>query len=132
MRALDEVAEAIQLARHGGPPVISAFGLHEQFGGPPTPKQWREIRRHLACGLPPLEFVQGHYFLPDGFSTIWPLVVAAAAANPDWKWPTDCTESAWREAQIFVRVRQTLVDALGVDTVQVTRKARLMRDLGAS
>ncbi len=68
MRVLDEVAEAIHRARGGYPrPVVSAFGLEQQFGSPLVPWRWIAIQRYLRCWLPPLEFVQGHYFLPSGF-----------------------------------------------------------------
>src|SRR5215212_4625083 len=102
MRALDEVAAAINSARFL--PVVSAVGLEELFRGPLTPKQWAAIQYHLDCRLPPLVFVQGHWFLPDGFETIRDLADYVADARPDWDPPTEYSVAAWRNAQIFVRV----------------------------
>jgi hypothetical protein len=110
--------------------VRSTIGLEELFGRPLTPREWSAIQKRLACALPPLEFVQGHWFLPDGFTTIWDLVDHAARAHPEWEPPLARTETAWREAQIFVRVRTALVDAGSLDEEQVVRSARLTRDLG--
>lgn len=133
MRVLDEVATAINLARDqpGPRPIVSAFGLDEQFTYTLHPKGWDLLRRHLACPLPPLAFVQGQWFLPDDFANIWDLVEVAADAHPEWERPVARTEAAWRNAQVFAGVKVTLVDALGVDPEQVTREARLS-DLGAS
>ena len=132
MRVLDEVAEAIRRARgwRQRGPVLAPFGLEQQFAGPITAREWSVIQQHLACDLPPVEFTQGHWFLPDGFATIWDLVDVAARGNPDWEPPVVRTEAAWREAQIFAKVRVTLVEALSVRPEEVTREARLMRDLG--
>ena len=131
MRALDEVAAAVQVTRRRGlPPVLSAVGLEEQFGGPLTPRQWAAIRDRLSCSLPPLVFVQGHWFLPDGFLTVWDLADRAAAVNAEWEPPQARTEAVWREAQIFVRVRRSLAEAGSLDEEVVVRSARLKRDLG--
>ena len=125
MRALDEVAEAINRARSKAPrPVISTFGLQEQFGRTLTPRDWAVIKKYLACELPPLQFSQGHWFLPDGLATIWDLTDRAADAHPDWDPPTERTEAAWREAQIFVGVRETVAEASGADPQDVTRESR--------
>ena len=128
MRVLDEVAAAINLAREepGPRPVISAFGLEEQFTYTLHPNGWAAIQRHLGCKLPPLVFVQGHWLLPDGFTTIWDLVEVAADAHPDWDPPETRTEAAWRNAQVFAGVRDVMVDALCVDPKDVTRKTRFI------
>lgn len=132
MRVLDEVATAIRLARGSGRlPILTPFGLEWQADQPLTPREWSVIQKHLGCDLPPLEFVQGHWFLPDGFATIWDLADCVACAHPEWESPAERTEGAWREAQIFAGVRIVLVEALNVDFHQVTRGARLKRDLGA-
>jgi hypothetical protein len=133
VRALDEVAAAIQEARRrapwaAAPSVVSAFGLFEQFGGPVTAEQWAAIAVVLGCPLPPLEFVQGHWLLPSGFETIWDLVDLTPDCHPDWEPPAARTVEAWREAQVFTRVRTALVDALAVDEYQVNRSTRI-RDL---
>ena len=125
MRVLDEVAEAIRRARGFRlRSVIASFELEQQFDYPITAREWAMIERHLACPLPPVEFTQGHWFLPDGFETIWDLVDHAAHWHPGWSPPTDRTEAAWREAQIFAGVKLTLVEALAVEPVAVTREAR--------
>src|SRR4051794_19336647 len=114
MRALDEVAEAINRARGRAPrPVVSAAGLPEQFGRALTPRDWAVIRRHLACDLPPLEFAHGHWLLPAGLATVWDLA-DRAAARPDWDPPAARTEAAWREAQVFAGVREIVAEAFGV------------------
>jgi hypothetical protein len=77
-----------------------------------------------------LEFVQGHWFLPDSFATIWDLVELAARAHPEWELPTARTVAAWRNAQIFAGVRITLAEAGSLDEKQVVREARLKADLG--
>lgn len=131
MRVLDEVAVAIRLARGSGRlPILTPFALERQAEQPLTPREWSVIQKHLACDLPPLQFVQGHWFLPDGFDTIWDLVDRAARAHPSWELPTERTEAAWREAQLFAGLRITLVDALDVRPEAVVRSARIMADLG--
>src|SRR5262249_22274617 len=130
MRVLDEVAEAIRNARGLSHPVLSAFGLEELFERPITPEQWGAMQQSLACSLPPLEFVQGHWFLPDDFATIWDLVDRAAHAHPDWEPPTTRTAAVWREAQIFAGVRCVIAESLGLDLEDVVRKARLKAGLG--
>lgn len=132
MRALDEVAEAVRRARGGrSVPVRSAFGLEEVLGGPPNPHQWAIFKQHLSRELPPLRFDQGHWFLPDGFATIWDLADVAARSNPGWEVPAIRTEAVWRDAQLFAGVRTERAGALSLAPEQVTRTARLKADLGA-
>ena len=131
MRVHDEVADAIRRAGGRAPrPVVSSFQLQELFEWPITPKQWALIQKHLGCPLPPLEFVQGHWFLPDGYETIWDLMEVAADAHPEWELPAERTEAAWRNAQVFAGVRICLADAGSLDPEDVVREARLRRDLG--
>jgi hypothetical protein len=133
MRVLDEVAAAINLARAVCPrPVVSTFGLDDQFTYTLDPQGWAAIQRHLGCKLPPLVFAQGHWLLPEGFVTIWDLVEVAADAHPDWDPPEARTVAAWRNAQVFAGVKESLVEALNVEPSAVKREARLMRDLGMS
>jgi hypothetical protein len=126
MRVLDEVAAAINLARDepAPRPVVSAFGLEEQFTYTLHPHGWAALQRHLGCKLPPLVFVQGHWLLPDGFATIWNLVEVAADMHPDWEPPEERTVAAWRNAQVFAGVRDVMVDALAVEPQDVTRQTR--------
>jgi hypothetical protein len=132
MRALDEVAEAVRRARGSRQrPVLTPFGLEAQFDYPLTAREWNVIRDHLACPLPALEFVQGHWFLPDGFETIWDLVDHVIHFRPGLERPTERTETTWREAQIFAGVKIELIGALSIDPQLVTRDARLKHDLGA-
>jgi hypothetical protein len=130
MRVLDEVAEAIRTARGLSHPVLTTFGLEELFEPPITPEQWGAMQQSLACSLPPLEFVQGHWFLPAGFATIWDLVDLAARVHPEWEVPATRTAAAWREAQIFAGVRFVVAKAGALDLEQVVREARLKADLG--
>ncbi|VTR99980.1 unnamed protein product [Gemmata massiliana] len=130
MRVLDEVAAAVHAARYCFRPVHTATGLEEQFAAPITPRQWTAIQRRLACDIPPLEFEQGHWFLPDGFVTVWDLVDHVARYHPEWELPSERTKSAWREAQIFVGVRVCIAGAGSLDEKDVVRSARLVKDLG--
>lgn len=133
MRVLDEVAAAINLARDESTPrpLVSAFGLEDQFAYTLHPHGWAALQRYLGCELPPLVFAQGHWLFPEGYETIWDLVEVAADAHPDWDPPEERTVAAWRNAQVFAGVRDVMVDALNVDPEQVTRMVRLKRDLGA-
>ena len=126
MRVLDEVAAAIRVARRmRSQPIVSAFGLQEQFGAPITPEEWATIERRLACPLPHLVFAQGHWFLPESFTTIWNLVDHASDYHPDWDRPVARTVAAWREAQVFAGVRMVVADSFGVELQEVTRETRL-------
>jgi hypothetical protein len=130
MRVLDEVADAIRIARERTPqPVLSTFSLLEQFGGAITPRHWSVIQRHLGCDFPPLEFVQGHWFLPAGFATIWDLVEHATLAHPEWEPPQDCTVAAWRNAQVFAGVRCIAAGFLGVEAEEIIRETRFVDQL---
>lgn len=131
MRALDEVAEAIYRARGSRLPIVSAVGIEEQFGGPLTSERWDVLRQYLACALPSMWYAEGRWFLPDGVETIWDIVDYASRYHPDLEPPTERTEVAWREGQIFAGVKSVLIDALSIDSELVTRQARLKRDLGA-
>jgi hypothetical protein len=129
MRVLDEVADAVRIARGGyAHPVTSSIVLEELFGGSPTPRQWAAMQKHLGCPL--VEFDQGHWFpLRDDFLTVWELVAYVAEYRPDWEPPREPTTAAWRNAQIFAGVRAVLVDAGNLDPEQVVREARFVRDL---
>jgi hypothetical protein len=130
MRVLDEVADAIRLARGGYTVrVHSAVVLEEVLGGPISPRQWSAMEEHLGCPLPPLEFDQGHYFRKDEFVTVWDLVEHVGRHRPSWERPMERPVAAWREAQIFAGVRVVLVDCANVDPGEVVRTARLRRDL---
>jgi hypothetical protein len=132
MRVLDEVAEAVQLARGGRLPRLVRAGerLDDLIGAAFTADRWAAAERHLGCPLPPVEFVQGHWFLPDGFETVWDVADHVARHRPDWEPPAERSAAAWREAQVFTGVREVLVDAGNLDPAEVTRPARLGRDLG--
>ena len=51
--------------------------------------------------------------------------------HPDWHLPEEITDQEWRKALIFVRVVDTLVDALSVEPESLRRDSRLVQDLGA-
>jgi hypothetical protein len=130
MRVLDEVADAIRIARGGlAHPVRSSVVFEDQFAGPVTPSQWTAMQRHLGCLLPPLEFDQGHWFRTDDFVTVWDFAAYVAAHHPDWELPAEPTPAVWRNAQIFAAVRCELVAAGNLDPRKVVRTARLRRDL---
>jgi hypothetical protein len=132
MRVLDEVAEAIRRAEERTPrPIVSAFGLREQFERLPVPWHWVAIQRYLACPLPLQEFVPGEGYRPVGFYTIWDLVDHVDRFRPDWVRPLKRTEAAWQDAQIFAGVRVSVAEAGGLDLEIVVRGARLMHDLGS-
>ncbi|MDW8198745.1 MAG: hypothetical protein RMJ56_14200, partial [Gemmataceae bacterium] len=84
-RALDEVAAAIQWARRSRPvPIVSSVMIDEQFPVPIAPRLWQAVQQGLGLTLPALEFSGGHWFLPEGFTTIWDVVDAALRAGRDW------------------------------------------------
>jgi hypothetical protein len=107
-RALDEIAEAVRLARRRGrcpAPVRPSVALHDHLDPP--------------------------WAADPGWRTVWDVADHLAAARPDLAPPAERTEAEWVEAQVFVRVRAALADALDLDPGQVTRSARLQADLGA-
>jgi hypothetical protein len=130
MRVLDEVADAVRIARGGiTAPVKEAVALEEILGGPITRAQCAALQRHLDCPVPLWEFDQGHWFQNDTIVTVWDVVDHVARHHPDWELPAERTPAAWREAQVFVGVRKGLVEALSLDPNEVVRSARVMRDL---
>jgi hypothetical protein len=86
VRVLDEVAEAVQLARGGRlpRPVRAGERLDDLIGAVVTGERWAAAERHLGCPLPPVAFVQGHWFLPDEFETVWDVADHVARHRPDW------------------------------------------------
>jgi hypothetical protein len=58
-------------------------------------------------------------------------VAAYLVERTGWQPPPGATAADWREAQIFIGVRDCLVEALNVDLEEVVRPARLIADLGA-
>lgn len=130
MRVLDEVAYAICSVRGRFIPLLSEFDLQELLELLPTPERWAELEHFLGCSLPPLDFVQGHWFLPDGFETLWDLVDHVSLVRPDWDPPAEYTVVAWRNAQIFAGVRRCLADAGSLDEKDIFRESRLKADLG--
>jgi hypothetical protein len=131
MRVLDEVADAIQIARNRRPqPVLLSVGLEDQFEGlAMMAARWGRVQRQLACPLPLLVFDQGHWWLPDDLLTIWDLCNRVALHHPEWELPKEETSAAWRNAQIFAVVRQALVDAGNLNPSDVVRTALLQKDL---
>lgn len=130
MRVLDEVADAIRIARGGRTiPVQSSVALREVLGDPVTPEQWAALQRHLGCPLPPLEFDQGHWFRTDDFKTVWELAEYVARCRPEWVAASELTVAAWRNAQIFAGVRVEVAGAGNLDLSEVVREARFKRDL---
>jgi hypothetical protein len=49
----------------------------------------------------------------------------------NWVPAQDFSDHAWFEAQIFVRVRACLMEALGVEKAEVARSSKLQEDLSA-
>jgi hypothetical protein len=133
-RVLDELADALSAA-HGHPcprRIAGTVGLPGQFGLPITPSRWAALEQRLACSLPPLQRRgDGLWSFPRGWTTVWDLADYLAERRPGWGFPSGRELADWREAQIFVCVRDLLVEALNVSPEQVVRSARLMEDLGA-
>jgi hypothetical protein len=131
MRVLDEVADAIQRARNQVPQLaLTSVKLEDQFEGMAMmASRWKQLERRLVCTLPPLDFDQGHWWLPDDFSTIWDLCHCVSIHHPDWALPAERSLRAWRNAQIFAVVRRELADVCNVDPRKVVRSARLIHDL---
>jgi hypothetical protein len=133
-RALDEVADALQRIRSSFPTglLVRSVRLAHQFGLPVTPGRWHDLAERLRCELPPLEGAPAWgWGFPHGWRTVRDLAEHVACQRPGCEPPGACSEAEWVEAQIFVRVREVLVDALNVDPGDVTREARLLADLGA-
>jgi len=131
MRILDEVAEAIHLARGERlpRPVRAGERLEDLIGGALTDRRWAAAARHLGCPLPPVTFDQGHWFLPAGFETVWDVVDHVARHRPDWVAPSERMETAWREAQVFAGVRAALVAGANLLPEEISRPARIRADL---
>lgn len=130
MRVLDEVADAIRIARGGRTvPVHTSVVLCEVIGESITPTQWSAIQRHIGCALPPLVFDQGHWFRTDDFETVWDLAAYVTQFRRDWEAVLSATVAAWQNAQIFAGVRVELAGVGNLDVAEVVREARLMRDL---
>jgi hypothetical protein len=129
MQLLDEVADAVRVARGGRThPIRLAVGLEDLFGGPLTSRQWKMLADHLACPL--AEFDQGHYFPIGNFATVWDLVDHVARHRPDWELPAERTPAAWKNAQIFAGVRAVLTADFAIPAGAITRTSRLGPDLG--
>jgi hypothetical protein len=130
MRVLDEVADAIRIARGGRTvPVHTCVLLREVLGDPITPAQWAALQRHLGGVLPPLVLDQGHWFRTDDFETVWDLAEYVARLRRDWEPVLSATVADWQNAQIFAGVRVEVAGAGNLDATEVVREARLMRDL---
>jgi hypothetical protein len=131
MRVLDELADAFHAARNRSlpRPVVSSIGLEDQFECPVTANRWAAAELGLGCQLPPLNFNQGHWWLPNGLVTIWDLAAHIARCRPDWEPPAVFTPAAWWDAQLFAGVREVLVVVGNLDLDDVVRTARLRADL---
>lgn len=127
MRVLDEVH--IARGQHYPRPVRDGERLEVLIGPMLTGARWAAAARHLGCPLPPATFDQGHWFLPDGFVTVWDLAAHVARERSEWEPPAERTPAAWQEAQVFAGVREVLVDAVNLYPEEVTRGARLRADL---
>jgi hypothetical protein len=133
-RPLDDLAEALHAAN--GPRrqrlVVCSDQLFRQFGLPITPSRWAECARQLRCVLPPLSrSPYGLWSFPCGWETVWDLTHYLSETHPGWQSPEAASVADWVEAQVFVGVRETLMEALNVDKSRVMRSARLVADLGA-
>jgi hypothetical protein len=132
MRVLDELANAFQAARENRlpRPILSSVRLEDQLGPFLRPVGWNAVQRYLGCLLPPLEFDQGHWWLPAGLVTIWDLAEYVARSRPEWEPPLVTSPAAWLEAQVFAGVRDVLAYAGNIDPEEISRPARLGADLG--
>jgi hypothetical protein len=132
-RVLDELAEALVAVEETRGPrrIVASVELWRQFRLPITPSRWA-LWQALPSPLPALERrTDGLWAFPNGWTTVWNVARHLAAACPSWELPGCMEATAWQEAQVFVGVRDCLVEALNVDPEQVVRSARLMADLGA-
>src|SRR5262245_38096140 len=131
---LDEVAEAFhkRIGERKPRRPTKTRELDRQFGLPITPSRWRDIERELDCELPPLEQrADGLWSFPNGWTSIDDVVNYVSNHYPNWAPPKELNDSAWVEAQIFVRVRACLMEALNVEKTEVARSSKLQEDLGA-
>lgn len=133
-RLLDELAASLHGCQGGRAPrrVHGSADLKDQFGLPITPSRWAELSQQLTCRLPPLERrSDGLWSFPRGWTTVWDMGAYVAERHPDWQPRAGGTVEDWVEAQVFVGVRDVMVEALNVDEEEVVRSARLQQDLGA-
>ena len=132
-RVLDELAVAIR--RTGTRAKAGRFGsslaLVDQFTQPLSPDSWKALEQHLRVTLPTLKAVAAGWQLPRNLESVGDLAAVVAQQHPEWQHAEDITLSTWREAQIFVDVRDVLVESLSVAEHEVTRTASLVADLGA-
>lgn len=133
VRALDEVAEAFhkrkRLQKQRRP--IETRDLNHQFELPITPSEWRKIEQALHCELPPLERrTDGLWSFPNGWRSIDDVVQYVSDRHPDWVRPNELSDSAWFEAQIFVRVRACLLNTFAVEKTEIARSSSFINDLG--
>ena len=138
---LDDIADVVTAEREG--PVRRPLAS-QSFDDLVPPERrtgfWADLAVRLDIVLPPLDRVRADG--PD-----FPVVCSTVAASIDRSaarflpverllptQPVDAglpTSRQWIEAQVFVVVRDMLVDSLGVDKKSVHRRARLIEDLGA-
>jgi hypothetical protein len=134
-RLLDELAEALHTVRGKPCPrrVVASLELREQFGLPITPTRWQELGRQLSVSLPPLKRHPGRLWsFPDGWRTVCDLALSLAEQRTGGELAADCSAGDWQEAQIFIGVRDCLVEVALVDPEAIVRSARLEADLGLS
>ena len=130
MRVLDEVAEAVHLARgeRCPRPVRAGERFEDLIGAAVTDRRWEAAARHLGCPLPPVTFDQGHWFLPAEFETVWDVVDHVVRHRLDWEPPAERTAAGWREAQVFAGVRAALVAGANLLPEEISRPARIRAD----
>jgi hypothetical protein len=128
---LDRIAEAV---RHRGKFAFRSSFQIDELLAPLTPARWKEFAKSLGCKLPSLVDDEGGVRNVDGrCADVWNLQTylwkrGVVAAPHLARWPTPLLD--WQESQIFVEVRVALMDAAGVDAWEVTRRSRLIPDLG--
>jgi hypothetical protein len=126
MRVLDEVADAIRIARGCSLPVRTSVALADVFPEGITAGQWWAMEKHLDCPLPPLRHEGGRWYRTDDFASVWDLVEYVARHHPDWELPAELTSAAWRNAQVFAGVRAVVTDSFGISAEEVTRQTRFI------
>ena len=111
--ALDELAAALHTVRGKPRPrrIVNSTKLPMQFPADFTSRDWRRLELALDVVLPPLRGQGSRLAFPEGWETVFDVAFYLAARRREWGPPQDSSLAAWRNAQVFVGVRECLVES---------------------
>jgi len=131
-RVLDEMAAAFHElnGKPGERIVATSLSLVEQFRVPLSPDRWHWLETWLGCQLPALTPNDEGWTVPDDWESVADLAYTVARQRPEWAAPPPAmTLRDWREAQIFVIVRQIVSEQLSIPYEEIGRSDRFVEDL---